>query len=94
VLDVAGHEERLAHVEHEERGHTVVREAFPGLREREIREADRFAEERAAGGARAIGRGEGEVGHGIAGGGTVIGGASWASARENHAQGSMGAQRV
>ena len=50
VLDVPGHEERLAHVEHEERGHAIVGEALPGLGEGEVGEADGLAEEGAAGG--------------------------------------------
>ena len=56
VLDVTGHEQRLAHVEHEQRGHAIVREPLPRFGERQIREPDRFAEERASGGASAFGR--------------------------------------
>jgi len=59
MLDVSGHEDRLAHVVHEQRGHAEVRKALLRLGEREVRETDRFAKEGAAGGARAIERWEG-----------------------------------
>ena len=45
ALDAARQEKILHHVEHEQRLHAVVGEAFPGFREREIPEAARVAEE-------------------------------------------------
>jgi len=47
VLDVAGQQQLVDHVQHEQRSHAVVGKSLPRLRKGEISEARRMAEESA-----------------------------------------------